>query len=308
MPTTERLKYFLELSNHKTMIEAANALHISPAGLSISIKNLEQELGLQLLNRKRNEIIFTDSGRKLLIILGDFFASIAALQTHSKYFSNEVNGEINIHATEGAIYNALPVILPHIYNLFPNLKINLKHSSYNTLISKINHSEIPFAFLFQIKDSNNTNFYPTPKNLCYNKLFDCQILYHIPNRFQEFRTHSSIKLQDIANYTLIYNLPKEENTIWFSNNYTNSSQKVIFEENLALFTSYMENEVGIGQTIYSNYNKHLPYSFKNCYTLPSGDDVEISFCYIINTDMELPILYQQFLEFIKNFTFHINNI
>ncbi|MEE0511055.1 MAG: LysR family transcriptional regulator [Peptococcaceae bacterium] len=302
MPTTERLKYFLELSNHKTMIEAANALHISPAGLSISIKNLEKELDLQLLYRKRNEIIFTDNGKKLLVILGDFFSSIAALQTHSKYFSKEISGELNIYATEGTIYNALPVILPHIYNLFPNLKINLKHESYNRLISKVNQSEIPFAFLFQIKDAQNANLYPTPKNLCFKKLFDCQLLYHIPNRFQEFRMYSSLTSQDLNNYTLIYNLPKDENALWFSHNYVTSKQNRIFEENLALFTSYMENEVGIGQTIYSNYNKHLPYSFKNCYTLPSGDNEKISFCYIINPKYQLSDVDKQFLDFVTNFT------
>lgn len=301
MPTTERLKYFLELSNHNSMIEAANALHISPAGLSISIKKLEEDLDLQLIQRKRNEIIFTDSGRMLLTILGDFFTSIAALQTHSKYSSDQLSGELNIYAPEGVIYNALPVFLPYIYNFFPNLRINLDHSSYNDIILKLSQGKISFAFLFQVKNSTGANLFPIPKSLTYHKLFDCQLLYHIPNRFKEFRSYPSLKRTDTTGYTLIYNLPKEENSSLFATSSV-SSQKIIFEENLALFTSYMENEVGIGQTIYSNYNKHLPYSFKNCYTLPSGDHEDISFCYITNNVVPLSPLEFQFLNFIDSFT------
>lgn len=307
MASIESLNYFLELSNYSNIIQAANALHISPSGLSMSIKNLEKDLGIKLLHKKRNEIVFTDNGRELLAILGDFFVSLAALKMHSmdNNFSKDLTGKIDIYTTGGSIYNALPSILPHMHKTFPKLNINIKHYNYIEIVNLLAQGKIQFAFLFQILNAKGKSVIHVPENIVYTKLFDCQTLYHVPNKFKEFSTYTSISAMDLQEYVIIYNLPKDETAFSYYPTYKISTRKKIFEPDLALFTSYIENGIGIGQTLYSNYNKYLPHSFKNCYTLPSGDEEKIAFCYVTNTDTPLSELNRKFLDYIKSFTLQL---
>ena len=59
------LKWFQEICRLKSITKAAANLYITPQGLSKSIKNLENELGVELLQRTPNGITLTPFGDKL---------------------------------------------------------------------------------------------------------------------------------------------------------------------------------------------------------------------------------------------------
>lgn len=59
------LKWFREICSLKSITKAAANLYITPQGLSKSIKNLENELGVELLERTPNGITLTPYGEKL---------------------------------------------------------------------------------------------------------------------------------------------------------------------------------------------------------------------------------------------------
>jgi DNA-binding transcriptional LysR family regulator len=63
----EILKTFLEVNRSRHFGRAANNLFISQSAVSARIKQLEDELGLRLLTRDRNNIELTTAGKKFLI-------------------------------------------------------------------------------------------------------------------------------------------------------------------------------------------------------------------------------------------------
>ncbi|AZZ59917.1 LysR family transcriptional regulator [Oenococcus sp. UCMA 16435] len=64
--TFEQLLYAAELANHQTLQETADLLHISKSGLSQSISQLENELGVKLFKRTRYGSKLTIQGKELL--------------------------------------------------------------------------------------------------------------------------------------------------------------------------------------------------------------------------------------------------
>lgn len=66
-----QFEYFVALSEYNTMAQAAEALDVPQSSISTSMRNLEQELGVDLLIRTKKGTSFTDIGKKLLEVAED---------------------------------------------------------------------------------------------------------------------------------------------------------------------------------------------------------------------------------------------
>ncbi|UJA18980.1 LysR family transcriptional regulator [Thermoleophilia bacterium SCSIO 60948] len=62
----EQLEYALAVIRQGSFRRAAEELHISQPALSESVRNLERELGVQLVDRKRGGVEVSEAGRELL--------------------------------------------------------------------------------------------------------------------------------------------------------------------------------------------------------------------------------------------------
>lgn len=63
---TELLKTFLEVSRTRHFGRAAEALYLTQSAVSFRIRQLENQLGVNLFTRHRNNIRLTTAGEKLL--------------------------------------------------------------------------------------------------------------------------------------------------------------------------------------------------------------------------------------------------
>ena len=63
---TRQLQHFLVVARARTLTEAAETLHITQPALSMSIRRLEEILGVALFRRERRQMILTESGKALL--------------------------------------------------------------------------------------------------------------------------------------------------------------------------------------------------------------------------------------------------
>ncbi len=63
---THQLRHFLVVAKARTLTEAADTLHITQPALSMSIRRLEEMLGVSLFRRERRQMILTEAGKLLL--------------------------------------------------------------------------------------------------------------------------------------------------------------------------------------------------------------------------------------------------
>nr|WP_246869733.1 LysR family transcriptional regulator [Priestia megaterium] len=63
----EQIQYIVEVDKHSSQSAAAQNLHVTQSTISQSITNLENELGIKILNRSRgSRAVPTDEGRSIL--------------------------------------------------------------------------------------------------------------------------------------------------------------------------------------------------------------------------------------------------
>src|SRR6187401_739341 len=61
------LRYFVGVAETLSFTKAAEKLHTAQPSLTRQIKDLEEELGVRLLNRTKQQVSLTDEGRSFLI-------------------------------------------------------------------------------------------------------------------------------------------------------------------------------------------------------------------------------------------------
>ena len=75
----EQLLYLLVISQSPSMSAASQKIHLTPQALSISIKHLEEELGLELIKRTNRGTTLTEKGWALVHLTRTYLDAIARL-------------------------------------------------------------------------------------------------------------------------------------------------------------------------------------------------------------------------------------
>src|SRR4029453_615798 len=68
--TSRQLRAFLLVAQHHNFSRAAEALFITPSGLSLLIRELEKQLGFRLFNRTTRPVELTSNEIKLVRVVG----------------------------------------------------------------------------------------------------------------------------------------------------------------------------------------------------------------------------------------------
>lgn len=73
-----QFKYLIEVSKHESISKAASALYVTQPSISKALRDLEDELGITILDRTNKGVVFTKEGNELL-----FYAKMVLEQTES---------------------------------------------------------------------------------------------------------------------------------------------------------------------------------------------------------------------------------
>jgi DNA-binding transcriptional LysR family regulator len=90
---------------------AADALGLSPSGVSRAIARLESSVGVRLLDRTTRSVTLTDEGRRLYGEIGPLLSGIGDAFTHTAGSSSVVRGRLRINVD--AFYSRM-MLAPHI--------------------------------------------------------------------------------------------------------------------------------------------------------------------------------------------------
>ena len=126
------LKYFVKLADVLSFTEASKELFITQSTLSLSIKQLEEELGVTLFDRIGKKIYLTDAGRDFLDCSRKAIEEVAYGIQHLKEMQHVYTGKIKI----GVIYSLFPMLnicVLKFTKAFPKAELSIvySHSVWN---------------------------------------------------------------------------------------------------------------------------------------------------------------------------------
>jgi LysR family cys regulon transcriptional activator len=120
------------------LTEAANALFTSQSGVSKHIKDLEDELGVELFVRKGKRLLgLTDPGKELVKIVERILLDAKNVKRLAEQFSNRDQGRLTIATTHTQARYALPSVVTQFKKAFPNVHLILHQSSPDEIVSML---------------------------------------------------------------------------------------------------------------------------------------------------------------------------
>jgi LysR family cys regulon transcriptional activator len=120
------------------LTEAANALFTSQSGVSKHIKDLEDELGVELFVRKGKRLLgLTDPGRELVKIVERILLDAKNVKRLAEQFSNQEQGRLTIATTHTQAQYALPSVVTRFKKAFPSVHLILHQSSPAEIVSML---------------------------------------------------------------------------------------------------------------------------------------------------------------------------
>lgn len=125
-----KLRYFLAIAEEGQITRAANRLHIAQPPLSQQLKQLEDELGVQLVDRAGSrKIRLTDAGQRLRFRVEQILTLVDQTEKELKDMAGGIDGTLSIGlaAPWGATLGAalLPERIRRFHELYPNVDFQL---------------------------------------------------------------------------------------------------------------------------------------------------------------------------------------
>ncbi|HMY49606.1 MAG TPA: CysB family HTH-type transcriptional regulator [Rhodocyclaceae bacterium] len=112
------------------LTEVANALFTSQSGVSKHIKDLEDELGLELFVRKGKRLLgLTEPGRELSAVVDRMLMDARNIKSIAEQFSNKDHGQLTVATTHTQARYALPRVVTRFKQAYPRVHLMLHQAS-----------------------------------------------------------------------------------------------------------------------------------------------------------------------------------
>jgi len=120
------------------LTEVGNALFTSQSGVSKHIKDLEEELGVELFVRKGKRLLgLTDPGRELLEIVERILLDANNIKNLVEQYSKRDEGQLTVIATHTQARYALPKVITGFKKAFPKVHLKLHQAGPNEIVSML---------------------------------------------------------------------------------------------------------------------------------------------------------------------------
>lgn len=133
LPTIKQLRYFVALEKHKHFGNAAKACFVSQSAFSVAIKELESQLGAQLVDRTNKSVTITRTGREIASHARLCLRDIEHLTELARSNQSPLTGRLNLGIIPTIAPFMLPELLPSIRQDYPDLKLYLREDTTRAL-------------------------------------------------------------------------------------------------------------------------------------------------------------------------------
>lgn len=141
------LQYFVKLADLRHFSKAAEACFVSQPTLSTQIKKLEEELGVQLVERSPKNIMLTPVGEEIAERARLVLRDIEQIRSVARRSGNPARGTLRLGLFPTLAPYFLPHVVPGIREDYPEMTLQLTEEKTDTILAMLRKGDLDAGVL-----------------------------------------------------------------------------------------------------------------------------------------------------------------
>jgi DNA-binding transcriptional LysR family regulator len=145
---TASLRYFREVARHGSLRRAAERLFVAQSAISRQIVALEEELGVQLFERRARGMAPTAAGRLLLEFADDSRLRLDALRAQIHEYETLHRGHVDVACVEGLLAGLVTAFTERFLAEHEGLNLDVSAYGSQRVAEAVAEHEVDFGIVF----------------------------------------------------------------------------------------------------------------------------------------------------------------
>lgn len=141
-----QFKFLVAVSQYGSISRAAQELYISQSTVSLALINLEEELGITILNRSKRGVSFTAEGKQVLQRAMEIMEALERMQNVGQD-GEELTGEVRIGGSSHISMNLITEMMIQIHRLNPGICILAQRKTIREIIKEMAQKELDLGLI-----------------------------------------------------------------------------------------------------------------------------------------------------------------
>ncbi|MEP6601817.1 MAG: LysR substrate-binding domain-containing protein [Nitrospirota bacterium] len=141
------LRYFVAVAEALSFTKGAQKLNLAQPSLTRQIKDLEEEIGVRLLDRTKPRVSLTPQGASFLVDAKRVLSLSAEIVESVRRLNDAPPAPFNIGYVANLFYDLLPVTLAAFQRSFPTIPVNLFDMSCGDQFRALDDGKIDLGFV-----------------------------------------------------------------------------------------------------------------------------------------------------------------
>ena len=160
-----QLRVFVAVSRYGSFSRAGESIGLSQSAVSHSMKELEAEMGVRLLDRTTREVALTDAGLRLANRVEPLLDELHAMLLDTRSFGTQHNGRVRIASSQTISAQLMPQCIASGALQYPDIRVILRDQAQQLVLNSVRNAEVDFGIV--IDPGENTDL-------------DCEPILHEP--------------------------------------------------------------------------------------------------------------------------------
>ena len=141
------LRYFVAVAETLSFTKGAKKLRLAQPSLTRQIKDLEEEIGVRLLDRTKREVNLTEEGKSFLADAKRVLAHSTEIIESVQRLRRHATTAFNIGYVADLFYSSLPITLAALQRSLPTVSINLFDMTRGDQFRALEEGKIDLGFV-----------------------------------------------------------------------------------------------------------------------------------------------------------------
>lgn len=141
------MRYFVAVAEALSFTKGAKNLHLAQPSLTRQIRDLEDEIGVRLIDRTKQKVSLTDEGRSFLLDAKRVLKLAEEIVESVQNLSRHEITALNIGYVANLFYDLLPMTLASFQRSYPTVSINLFDMTCGDQFHALEEGKIDLGFV-----------------------------------------------------------------------------------------------------------------------------------------------------------------